>query len=303
LESLVDEGFRVVVLPIIEEWGNAGRVLDLIGRMAPERSRHVAVAPDPADPPAWLRERDELDPADRVMRFFKFLIARADQVVAVEGWVAHLASLLGRPVRMVLWAGSFTPDWYARDAVWAAGLSARCPPRSLDLSGAEESAPVLSKPDRGLLALALGGVRQPQALVRLVPKLSSSLDPELRALAVRTSASLLGSPPFAEIATQALADPAPTVRRAAAETWLGRPDLERHFPALKQTLEAHRSIAEERWAELGPLGEAALSALAVAARGQPDFIRDQSRRLLQSMLRQRVGWRVSGDAAPPPGDA
>ncbi|MEO1366761.1 MAG: hypothetical protein AAFX50_06260, partial [Acidobacteriota bacterium] len=158
LGALVDEGFRVVILPVVEAWGRADRVRELVGRLAPPQARHVAVAPDPAAPPAWLGERPELAGADRVLRFFKYLVARADLVVAVEGWVCHLGSLLGRPVRVVLRAGSFTPDWYPRGASWSAALSAGCGPDRPDVLASGSKAPVLSLPDRGLLGVALAGL-------------------------------------------------------------------------------------------------------------------------------------------------
>ncbi|MEM6797808.1 MAG: hypothetical protein AAF725_27815, partial [Acidobacteriota bacterium] len=190
LEALAEEGFRVVLLPTFEEWGSAAVVGDLIEALPPAAARHVTAAPSPADPPAWLRERPELSPPDRVMRLFKYWISRADQVVAVEGWVCHLASLLGRPVRMVLWAGSFSPDWYPRYARWAGGLSAGCPPRSLDLS-AGAAPPVLGLPDRGLLSLALGAEGLSEHT--LVSRLFASVDPEIRVLALGAAAAGLES--------------------------------------------------------------------------------------------------------------
>ncbi|MEM8994355.1 MAG: hypothetical protein AAGF23_06130, partial [Acidobacteriota bacterium] len=301
LEALVDEGFRVVILPVVEAWGKADRVRGLVGRMAPAQARHVAVAPDPSDPPAWLTERPELAGADRVMRFFKYLIARADLVAAVEGWVCHLGSLLGRPVRVVLRAGSFTPDWYPRGARWSAALSEGCGPDRPEGLASGSKAPVLSLSDRGLLGLALAGIGRRESLERLVPRLAASADPEVRAMAIRAARPWLEVPDFAAIATRALVDPAPAVRRAAADTWLARGDLESRWPAPRPTLEAHRAIAAARWADLDASGAAALAALAVAARGHPDFIRRQSRRLLQAMLRDRAGGRSGASSAPPPG--
>ncbi|MEM1180514.1 MAG: hypothetical protein AAGM22_19370 [Acidobacteriota bacterium] len=298
LEALVGEGFEVVLMPTFEPWGTAAVVRRLIDRLAPHVARHVRAAADPADPPAWLEERAELRPQDRVMRLYKFLIARADLVVAVEGWVCHLASLLGRPVRMVLWAGSFSPDWYPRDATWAAGLSPGCPPRSADLSGAA-APPVLCLTDRGLLDLALGAGLPGDSLELLVPRLFASQDPETRAMALRAATPRLDSPRLTDVATRGLADRAAAVRFAAATGWLGRPDLLGRWPASPQTLEAHRWIASEAWARVVPLGLAALPALAVAAKGERDFTRRQAQRLLESILRNRAAGRSDGVDSPP----
>ncbi|MEM6795691.1 MAG: hypothetical protein AAF725_17075, partial [Acidobacteriota bacterium] len=222
----------------------------------------------------------------------------ADQVVAVEGWVCHLASLLGRPVRMVLWAGSFSPDWYPRDARWASGLSAGCPPRSLDLS-AGAAPPVLGLADRGLLSLALGA--EGLSDHTLVSRLFASVDPEIRVLALGAAAAGLESQALAEIATRGLGDPAAAVRAAAATAWLGRPDLRKSWPAAPETLEAHRWIAAENWPRVADLGPAALAALALAARGERNFIRRQAKRLLEAVLRERAEARSGAVAGPPPG--
>ncbi|MEM9596895.1 MAG: hypothetical protein AAGD06_21675 [Acidobacteriota bacterium] len=295
LEALVAEGFEVVLLPTSEDWGSASVVRDLMGRLAPAVARHVRAAPDPAWA-ARLTERGGLGPADRIVRLFKYLISRADLVVAVEGWVCHLASLLGRPVRMVLWAGSFSPDWYPRDAAWAAGLSPGCAPRSLDPG--DPSASVLCLTDRGLLDLARGGVESGEILESLVAKLFASEDPEIRAMALGAAARRLECEALADVAVRGLGDPGPGVRAAAAEAWLSRPDLVGRWPAAPATLRAHRWIAAEQWSRLVPLGAAALPALAVAAGGERNFIRRQAKRLLGSMLRDRAGAR-RGDGSPP----
>ena len=110
LEGLVDEGYRVVVLPQDSEWARPAAIEAALVHLAADVRARVRVAPDPAEADVVARlalvERSALSSADRVMRLFKYFAAYADLVVTVEGWLAHLTYQLGRPFLLFLAAGS-----------------------------------------------------------------------------------------------------------------------------------------------------------------------------------------------------
>ncbi len=301
LEALAGEGYRLVVLPSGTPWASADVIRDVFDRMAPALRRNCAVAPDPADSPTDLRERPELDSADRVMRRFKYLLQAADLVVAVEGWACHLGALLDRPVRMVLWAGSFTPDWYPRGAVWCAGLSVAAPHQPVEISTETAQACVLPLSRRGLLEVALSAAStRDDAWVGLLLALAASPDPDLRAMALRTATPLLEAGALRDAAATALADPAAAVRAAAAGAWLAREDLRIERTPPVATLRAHQAIGDEDWPAVLACGDAALPALAIAAKGEAGFIRRQARRVLQALLSQRAKAARPGPRDSPP---
>ena len=312
LEALIEEGFQVLLIPAVEPWASPDAIKRLMDRMKPESASYVRIGLDPADPPSWLSERRELSPRDQVARCTKYWIAQADLVVAVEGWACHLAALLGRPVRMVLWAGSFSPDWYPRDAIWARSLSknGRATPLhfstldpSVPLSSSTASLTATSLPESALLQLALDGLATREQMEELVPPCFGSVDPLVRARAVAISTRFLESTDLRQIVVRALTDPAPPVRAAAASAWLERTDLRSEWPLPASTLEAHCWIQASQWRKLLELGPRALPALATAAKGDPDFTRNQSRRLLRVLLHEQAARRSRDAPGSPPDPA
>ncbi|MEM7351289.1 MAG: hypothetical protein AAF657_10815 [Acidobacteriota bacterium] len=289
LDGLVAEGYRVVVLPTGTDWGSTSVIEAAFSRTRPESREHLAIAPDPADPALPLCERPDLEPADRAIRLFKYLIRAADLIVSVDGWVAHLGALLERPVRLLLWAGSFDSDWYPRGARRCESLCQPAATSELERSVFEDSELVLSHGRRTLLVAALGGLRQPsEAAGEVLRKTLRSADPALRAAAARKSAPLLELQVVAEALRRALDDSWPEVRAAAATALLERGDLRRPEDPPSQVLRAHQAIAAQDWRQIEALGLAAMPALARAVRGEADFIRREARRYLQSFMRQRA---------------
>ncbi len=134
--------------------------------------------------------------------------------------------------------------------------------------------------------------------VGLLLALSANPDPALRTMAVRAAAPLLEVPKLQDMAMAALADPAASVRAAAAGAWLAREDLRSERTPCVATLEAHQAISNEDWPAVQAHGDAALPALAIAAKGEASFIRRQARRLLRVMLSQRARPPGARDSPP-----
>lgn len=305
LGLLVAQGYRAVVLPTGTPWGS-GEVLDRLAALLPPAARrHVAIAPDPAagDPrdagrlgfDLGLKERPELRPADRVMRLFKHFASYADLVVAVEGWLGHLAAQLGRPLRLVLMAASFGPAWYppgVRELSSGLGTPGAAE-EERDLLDPAAPPPLPRRPRKGLLVAsleALGRVPAPAAHDALLLALRSH-DFDVRAAAARGLGPRLPDPAAAAALVAALGDREPCVRRAAAETLLARGAPAEAGVPRPEVLRAHAAVARQDWREVVTLGEAALPALAAALAGDNDPVRRESRWAMAQLLAGRAAGR------------
>lgn len=102
LEAIIGEGYRVLLLPNGTPWGAASHAAEVAALVAPDCRRHLVVAPDPGQ---------AADP-DQVMRVFKYFLKRADLAVSVEGWMAHMAYLLGNPYRILMLPYSHSFHWH-----------------------------------------------------------------------------------------------------------------------------------------------------------------------------------------------
>ncbi len=297
LAGLVREGYRVIVLPNGTPWGDRAAITRALYALSAEERGHVAAPPDPADPGAaadWLTERPELSHDDRVMRLFKYFAAYADLVVAVEGWMAHLAYNLGRPFRLALMAESQHFRWQPhgrgseqRLVSALSPLTAR--PAAGDLLGDLDAPPLPPQRRKALLETALwsvGGPADPDT-IRLLRRVWQSEDFELRAAA---AAALGRLRPLSDVTSDlltALRDRDAGVRRAAAEALLdGQVDLTRELGRhYRDQLEAHRAIAAQAWKEVHRRGLAVVPALIAAAEGEPIWIRREARTALIRVLR------------------
>ena len=118
ISALVDEGFLVVVLPNGQKWGRRAAIDTILSHLDADVRANVRIAPDLAETDESARvalyERPALEYRDRVMRMFKYFALYADLIVTVEGWLAHLAYNLGRPMRLFLAAGSFSSEYHPR---------------------------------------------------------------------------------------------------------------------------------------------------------------------------------------------
>jgi len=309
LADLVDEGYSVVLIPNGTAWGGRAAALDVLAHLAPAASSRVRVGPDPAedDPAArlTLSERGELSYPDAVMRLFRYFAARADLVVTVEGWLGHLAYLLGRPLRLVLQSRMYGSDWHPR---WrgprqrlSTTLSSRGRRAAPDVLGPEDVPPLPSWDGKPLFQAALAGLARldPARAMPLLLRALASEDHDVRASAV-AAVGRLDDGRATPLALAALRDPVPRVRGAAAASLLAAgTDFTRalgpHFGAV---LAAHRDIARQDWTAVQKLGLLAVPALFVAAGGQPDPMRREARWVLARLF-ARHGIRVgsSGDTS------
>jgi hypothetical protein len=278
LAGLVAEGYSVVLLPNGTAWASPEAVSSVLARLAPRARRRVAVAPDPTEPDPDRRvettEHPELSYADQAMRLFKYFAGAADLVVAVEGWMAHLAYALGRPFRLVLQAQSHSLDWHPAPRGphqrLSGTLSPCAGPAPAETLGEKDPPPQPPLHRKPLFVTAVAGL--PALGDRAVPLLVRALgsgDHDVRAVAVAALGRLLPAGTPRDHVLAALRDRESLVRLAAAEALLAAgADCTRELgPRFREQLLAHRAIARQDWKTVRHLGVTALPALFVAADG------------------------------------
>lgn len=311
--GLVDEGYLVVVLPNGTPWGCRATVLGVLSHLDPDTRSWVQLAPDPAetDPTVQIdvSERSDLEYADRVMRLFKYFATYADLVVTVEGWLAHLAYNLGRPFRLFLAAGSFTPDWFpygrGREQRLVSAFSPRVRANSGDTPALRLGAPPLlpHQPRKGLLEIALAGLSAPvdaETVGALRSALTSS-DSDVRTWAVGALGRVA---PLAarEDLLAALREKAPTVVREAADALLrGNVDCSRELgPRYRELLKAQADIVRQEWDAVAQVGPAAFPALFRMGANDNYVLQQETKALLRRMLAPYVPRLPDEMSLPPP---
>ena len=297
LAGLVAEGYRVVVLPQDAAWARPPAVDAVLGHLTGSERARVRVAPDPAgvDVAAGLAltERADLPPADRVVRLFKYFASYADLVVTVEGWLAHMAYLLGRPFRVFLAAGSYTLDWLphgrSRGQRLVPSLSAgavRAHMRS-GLLGPDDAPPLPHALRKHLLEVALAGLGSSGTSQAVAPlrRAATSPDAPVRAWAV-AALGRLDPAAHKPALLAALADPSPIVVREAADALLrGDVDCRWELGARSRDLiEAYADGARENWEAVARVGPPALPALFHLARSNLHDVQWGAKGLLRRVL-------------------
>ena len=273
LEGLVTEGYRVVVLPQDAEWARPSVIESALSRLTPDVRRLIRVAPDPAEIDVAIRlsltERPALFPADRAMRLFKYFAGYADLVVTVEGWLAHVAYLLGRPFRLFLAAGSFTPDWLphgrgpTQRVVCALSPHAFAAHARSALLGPSDPPPLPHLLRKHLLEIALAGLERsgPEGVV-LLRRAFTSPDVRIRACAVAALGRRAPGVHKPDLLA-ALEDGSPHVLREAADALLREAvDCSRELgPSYSSLLQAYADGARAKWEAVAQIGPLALPAL------------------------------------------
>jgi hypothetical protein len=302
IAGLVEEGYRVVLLPNGAAWASRSAVARILSHLARDVRGHLRVAPDPAQPKEIARlrlsERSTLSQADRVMRLFKYFATYADLVVTNEGWLTHLAYSLGRPFRLFLAAQSYGFDWHPHGRGSRQQLVTMLSPRSRaryaesELLGPGQTPPLPHRPRKTLLELALDSLGRAGSAesVTLLRRALASPDHDVRAWAVAG----LGRAPSLEVVKPdllaALEDREPSVVREAADALLrGNVDCRDALGSrYRERIEAHAEVARQHWAAVARLGAAAFPALFRAAESDNDVIRREARWTLARTLRLHI---------------
>jgi ADP-heptose:LPS heptosyltransferase len=287
LKSLLEEGYAIVLIPNGTAWGNAKRLQSLLPLLDHAERSRVVIAPDPGeDLPGRefvsCRGRETWSHADITMHHFKTFALQADLVVAVEGWLIHMAYALGRPYRILMMPGSYPTKWFPfpaseQQAIANTGSEADRNFASVRGKHFQQESPRLCWGQERHMLLALLGAQQKNThpdLVAWIRQLLKSPDIYLR----KKAFSCLNPEmkPFSRsLVTAGLNDPAFEVRAAAALSALNlKLDLSAEMGSdYKQQLMAHIHIGAYRWQDLIPLGSAACSALQLTLHDESDEMR------------------------------
>jgi HEAT repeat protein/ADP-heptose:LPS heptosyltransferase len=295
--GLVEEGYRVVVLPNGQPWGRRSAIDKVLCQLASDARAAVTVAPDPAETEeaakSTLSERPELAYRDRVMRAFKYFASYADLVVTVEGWLAHLAYILGRPFRLFLAAGSYPSEYHPRDRgpgqQLVTVLSPRTRARYCDTALLREGdpPPLPHQPRKILLELAMPALGRcgSAATVEALSRSLASPDAGVRTWAVIALGRVRPAVGKAHLITS-LRDRSPAVVREAADALLREEvDCGRELgPRYREVLQAHAEIVRLKWDAVAAIGPPAIPALFHAAGSEVFDVSHGAKVLLARML-------------------
>ena len=298
IAGLVDEGYLVVVLPNGQKWGRRSVVIRAVSHLDTDTRAHVRVAPDPAEsdakPRGWYCRNDRRFRTPTGSCACSSIASRNTPTWSSPsraGW-RIFASILGRPFRLFLAAGSYSSEYHPRDRSTRPAARHRsrrgaCAPYS-DSALLRDGDPPPCHTDRGSLCSrwrcpgsALGGGAE-----SAVAALRDARQPRCRRADVggesRWACGPCGSEQGRLLA--ALQDRSPQVVREAADALLREGvDCGRELGArYREVLQAHADIVRHNWDAVASAGNVALPALFKAAacdnkeveQGAKDLIRD-----------------------------
>jgi hypothetical protein len=270
LRTLIGEGYFVVICPTGTPWGSCARIEDLLARLPEDLRDRTRIAPDPAT----------TSPPSAAMREIISLVAQADLIVTVEGWMMHAAYLNGKPYRLLLMPSSGERNWQP----WGRGRAQHVWPFQGD--PALDRPPCPERPRRAAWLVLLDRINDPLWRDPLLA-IAESTDREIRRAALRALGRLRQydlRPYFVGL----LEDRSFQIRALAAEVLLeldsavsaGGPD--------RQTLAGYRALGDVPrggWEFVTRLGSAALPAIRTALHDDDPVMRREAAVILERYSR------------------
>ncbi len=260
MAQLVEMGFDLVLAPNGEDWGGEQEIAALTDGLPDELRHHVAAATFTG-----------AGSAQEMMRAIKYFAIWSDLIVAVEGWMIHLAYALGKPYYLLMAPHSYGSEWHphGRSANQGKRLALDVPEfRSEFVLPAAENAgltpPLLHFPEKNLLkaALEVWSVLGDRVLAGRLLYWMGSADKDIRCW-VLTAVGKIDAAAFQAELLRALEDCNREVRAAAASALLnGARNLSAELGSdWQKVLLAYQLLGQFRFQELRPLGFAAFRAL------------------------------------------
>ena len=252
IEALIEEGYFVVLIPNGMPWGDAGAALQLTSLVNESLRVNLAIAPDPA-----------AANADAVMRQFTWFVRFADLIVTVEGWMMHLAWLLGKPYRVLMLSYSHDTCWHPYTRTLRQDMQS-CYRLQTGLLSENDPPPLPEQPRKLTLIALLLELCETKAdeVLSIARKALCSQDRYLRRAALDALVNFQESLLDQDL-LQLLGDTDNGVRFRAARLLLERPTLASVAP---DTCRAHILIGQpgRDWDSVIKLGDASRPALAMA---------------------------------------
>jgi hypothetical protein len=273
IQSLVEEGYDVLICPTGSAWGSRALIDDLRARLPEGVRRQTGIAPDPATSSS----------ASATMRDLVSLVSQVELVVTVEGWMMHAAYLSGKPYRLLLMPASGERNWQP----WGRARAQHT--WRFQGDPALDRPPCPERPRRAAWLELLKRATDPCWSDTLLA-ISESPDREIRLEALRALGRLGRSdlrPRFVAV----LDDPSFAIRALAAEVLLERtPAGDDSWPD-RPTLEGYRAVGQVPyggWTKIGPLGSSALPALRATLHDIDPVMRREAAVVLERVSRSRA---------------
>jgi hypothetical protein len=232
------------------------------------------------------------------MRAIISLVAQADLVVTIEGWMMHAAYLNGRPYRLLLMPASGERDWQP----WGRSHEQRI--RLLQGDPALDRPPCPERPRRFAWLELLKRINDPlwRDALRAI---GESPDRDIRRAALR-ALGRLGKPELRPTFVALLDDRSNTVRALAAEVLLERYPADDRSPD-RRTLAGYRALSlmpHGGWEAVTALGAGALPAIRAALHDDDPVVRREAATVLEQFSRAQAradqpGNRAKGVAREP----
>ncbi|HEY9776426.1 MAG TPA: hypothetical protein V6C81_21880 [Planktothrix sp.] len=272
LESLVREGYGLLLITNGEKWGGADAVEELLAQVSADVRHKMLMVP-------IIENRQEH------MRQIKYFVGWCDLVVTVEGFMMHLAYLMGKPYRMLDTPRSYRIVWHPfgrsmRQGRWWPPDRLRVReeivvPRSNERPGAIKP---IHNPDKSILQAAfvlwskLADPKSGEALKHFM----MSEDHDIRRWLVLALAEI-NPLHFRQFFVNALDDSNRKVRAAAANILIScdRDEIGEKANDWLNELRAFQYVRECRYYDAAALGAPALRALRACINGdEPEVARD-----------------------------
>jgi hypothetical protein len=287
LEALVEEGYRLLLFPNGTPWGSAGFLTDVVAELPQEVREHIVIGPDPGAP--------SNPGSDQRMRCLKYFMKFADVIIAVEGWMMHMAYHLRKPCRVVMMPYSHSFNWQPFGSACqtpASTLSFALEPQSVVCDSlADGCEPPLARYPRKehlllvLRGLGLAGTSDAMTVLRRAAK---SPDREVRLAAYEALLKHEGQDVQVAVLA-ALNDKYALIRKTAALFLLGsKCNFERQLgPNYISVLNAHVAIAESRWQDVLRDRKSAIVPISIAIEDENDDIKHDATWALKELMGAR----------------
>jgi hypothetical protein len=276
MKSLVDEGYGLLVVSNGESWGSEEKIQQVLDLLDEHTRKHTIALPN-------------LSNAQQNMRRIKHFVAQSDLIVTIEGWMMHLAYMLGKRFRILVASYSGPWEWYPP----ARTLNQRrwIPPievtvrRELAFNRADQM-PQIHYPEKSLLEAAFKAWSH--LTVSEVDKILSywmmSQDRSIRNWVVMARGQIDSSHYRKEIAN-ALDDPHHIVRGTAATALLrDSTDLSSDLgPDWEATLKAYQFVCTYNFSAAQKIGAPAIRAIRACLTGDDRQLKRDAEVILESM--------------------
>lgn len=276
MKSLVDEGYGLLVVSNGESWGSQEKIQEILNLLDDHTRNHTIALPNVPN-------------AQENMRRIKHFVAASDLIVTIEGWMMHLAYLLGKRFRVLVASCSGPWEWFPivrslNQRRWIPSIETKV--RNALTLNQPDRFPQIHFPEKFLLQAAFKVWSHLEAndVDPMLSYWNMSEDWEIRKWVVASRAEISSSHYRAEI-MKALDDRDHIVRGTAATALLNDAnDLSSELSQeWKEVLQAYQLLSTNQFSKARAIGAPALRALRACLTSDEYQIRRDAKITLESM--------------------